>query len=680
MIRYYKSDEVIAIKTKKLDILVIAEVHAYLDKPGTPQNSYIKELNDVILSQLIIKAGYKIINYPVGVEFSEQQRLMLLAERLTNHFLKRKLDRIQQPEQLKFKEGSEILDPHHHLNSIYVKDNQHLLALLPDFGAIYVALRGGSGIKLNNMREQELRNQQGILTDVQFLGRSPEGYTDVKDSKRLNPTVGYVRGEKAGAHFKEGFIAQFASGHKNVCRCCDMCGPETKDSWKDLERYLNHTIRHKAEIIRIHIGETHIPQQGKDNVEQLFKLLELKRSTGGIIKQVIRLGHGTHMSFQSMRDCATHGYYVEACLSSNKETGIITKRSEYPLGPMLLLDVRVMIGTDGGDLYFTDLKKEYAYAKKNIHLFLDAVNKGGAGVVALPNGDKLLYQHVKHFFKNIPQANGWSDNKEIQFADLKLIEEACKDKINVHQLVDNMNGFKKKMFPGNTNQASLVDEKTKTTGALKKIDLSSVQLFTQNRISLKGPCIELSCKTKEQSEYIQGKLKKQNISVHEVNYSQGFWHVKFDKSSETEVVAAKIIGKPATLQAKKTAPRKPELVIENKYAYQTFSPSAGRNHFFAASVPKSVTDNVLKSYQAFRGDYLKNKILEDIKTKIQKINSKADFDTYKDTLMHSSEYTILKAGQGLFTRCTGKKTSSLAALEDMLKQIDDSINNPNLKI
>ncbi|WP_267899664.1 hypothetical protein [Legionella septentrionalis] len=33
----------------------------------------------------------------------------------------------------------------------------------------------------------------------------------------------------------------------NVCRCCDIYGPETTESWEDLERYLDHRLRHKAE-------------------------------------------------------------------------------------------------------------------------------------------------------------------------------------------------------------------------------------------------------------------------------------------------------------------------------------------------------------------------------------------------------------------------------------------------
>jgi hypothetical protein len=400
--RRYTPDEIITLKAKKLGLDTVSEINHYLKHPDKGKNTYIQQLYDVTFSQLIIKAGFNIDKYPSEVEPAEQARLALVAERLTIHFLRRKLDRIKRPEQLAFTEDSELLDPHHHLNSIYVRDNVELLHLLPDFNAIYEALRTG---KMNPQREHELRHQAGLLTDVQFLGRNPSNYQDNSGYPKLNPTVGYVRGALASDWFKEGFIKHHARNNQGVCRCCDMCGPETKDSWQDLERYLNHTIRHKAEIIRVHIGETHIPSHGKHNVEQLFRLLDLKRSNGEIINQIIRLGHGTHMGFQSMLECEKHGYYVEACLSSNKETGIIASRKEYPLGPMLLLGVPVIIGTDGGDLYHTDLKTEYSHAQNNINHFLSKIQQGSNEVVQLPNEDILQYGQVKQWFKNIPQAN-----------------------------------------------------------------------------------------------------------------------------------------------------------------------------------------------------------------------------------------------------------------------------------
>ncbi|MCH9690104.1 MAG: hypothetical protein K0U10_05580 [Gammaproteobacteria bacterium] len=455
----YSPDDIIAFKTQTLNIETTASIAHYLDNRQTASRpAYAEALYDITLSQLIFKAGFDLTRYPENIHAAEQQHLEHAAERLTIHFLKRKLMRIAQPEQLLFKPGSEILDPHHHLNSIYVKDNPDLLNLLPDFNAIYRALRDDPGIIRDRKREDELREQEGILTDTQFLGRSPMGGTrhPRTHEQRLNETVGYVRGPYANSALKEGPISNFASRNNNVCRCCDMCGLETKDTGRDLARYINHTIRHQADIIRVHIGETSIPHHGKQNVKTLFALLDAKRKSSEIRDQIIRLGHGTHMGIQSMTEAAQHGYYVEACLSSNKETGIIGKRKHYPLGPMLLLGVKVMIGTDGGDLYHTDLKKEYAYARKNINHFMHAIHTGHNEAVSLPNGDLLQYKQVKALFESIPQSNHWDDNKVIHYADLKHVEERCQQRINMAMLVDNMNEFKDIMFSEHANQAALV--------------------------------------------------------------------------------------------------------------------------------------------------------------------------------------------------------------------------------
>jgi hypothetical protein len=468
-IRHYQPNELIAIKSQALSLAEAAEVDHYLKNKTTAKapNSYVAQIYAMNLSQLIIKAGFKISDYPAGFQPAEKERLELLAERLTRHNLKRKLNRIQQPEALKFKAGSELLDPHHHLNSVYIKDNPHLLNLLPDFGAIYVALRPGMGAILKNTRTQELVNQKDILTDAQFLGRNPDEIADKTGKIKLNETVGYVRGNTSEA-LKTGMITRHAKAHNDVCRCCDMCGPETRDSFPDLVKYIDHTIRHKAEIIRVHIGETHIPSHGKQNVEDLFRLLDSRRAD--LQGKTIRLGHGTHMGIDSMKKCWKEGYYVEACLSSNKETGIITKRKEYPLGLMLLLDVKVMLGTDGGDVYYTDLKKEYAHAKKVLDHFLKQIDKGSSELIKVPNGDTLKFGQVKHLFHGVTTA--FNDNQELTYKDLQLIKNVCLEKVNVGKLVDNMNEFKEKMFAGTTPGAKAVLEQD----AVKAAGLGPIHL------------------------------------------------------------------------------------------------------------------------------------------------------------------------------------------------------------
>jgi hypothetical protein len=462
--RYYKPCEIIAIRSKKIALLEAGAIEHYLNNlPGVARSGYVDELYNLTLSQLINKAGFDVKIFPGGIIKAEQERLELLAERLTIHSLKRKLGRIKKPEPLAFKSGSELLDPHHHLNSIYLQDNPQLLHLLPDFNAIYIELR--SVIK-NPLREIELRSQEGIVTDVQFIGNPPSNVNNPLDGrKKLNQTVGWVNDyhnstlkENAMKNHVQRLGKQNKDTHRDDCLCCDICGPEKKDSWKGLEAFLNHSIEHNARIIRFHIGETHIPAHGKENVERLFDLLDSKRAKKKLTNQIIRLGHATHMGIESMKDCAQHGYYVEACLSSNKETGIITKRKEYPLGVMLLLDVKVMLGTDGGDAYYTDLKTEYAYAKKVLNHFIMKINKERDELIQLPNGDYLQYKHIKHLFKNVTQLPNWEDSKLIRYNDLKPIEKICIQKISVHTLVDTINEFKGKMFSEKSNKALLENE------------------------------------------------------------------------------------------------------------------------------------------------------------------------------------------------------------------------------
>ena len=125
---------------------------------------------------------------------------------------------------------------------------------------------------------------------------------------------------------------------------------------------------------------------------------------------------------------------------------------------------------------------------------------------------------------------------------------------------------------------------------------------------------------------------------------------------------------------------KPSVAIENKYAYKAFNPEAGRSHLFSASISTaSVADDFKSRYKAMHGDHLKTKILEDLKEKIQNTSSKAELGELKTKLMTSPEYDVLKTGQGLFTRITGIKTSSVVALEDMLKQKEESFDKPSFK-
>lgn len=89
-----------------------------------------------------------------------------------------------------------------------------------------------------------------------------------------------------------------------------------------------------------------------------------------------------------------------------------------------------------------------------------------------------------------------------------------------------------------------------------------------------------------------------------------------------------------------------------------------------------------KSYKDYVGDQLKTAILHDLKEKIEKCNSPEQLAEFEKTLKDKPEYKILEQGQGLLTRLFKFKTSSLIALEKMLEEkkeeLQNSTNHPTL--
>jgi hypothetical protein len=118
--------------------------------------------------------------------------------------------------------------------------------------------------------------------------------------------------------------------------------------------------------------------------------------------------------------------------------------------------------------------------------------------------------------------------------------------------------------------------------------------------------------------------------------------------------------------------------VMNNYAYKTLESSAGRDHS-SYTVSLSTTKfqqmessedfkNFKDTYQDYKGDHLKTKILETLQNKIQQTSSKEELDKLKKELKASPEYDVLKTGQSWFTQKTGVKTSSVRALDNMIKQ------------
>ena len=193
---------------------------------------------------------------------------------------------------------------------------------------------------------------------------------------------------------------------------------------------------------RIHMGETLLPEKGKDHITKLLD----EADTYYRSSKPLRIGHGTHISFDDMQRVVDKGYYVESCLSSNKKTGIIGKRSEYPLGLMLLLGVKVVIGTDGGPLYSTSLGAEYAYAVRSLDKFCRLLSDS-EDFIALQNGDPLRFRHVSHLLR---------EKTPIMAADAPLtyrqLNESLKDdikkRISPDQLVKNAQDLFNECYSG----------------------------------------------------------------------------------------------------------------------------------------------------------------------------------------------------------------------------------------
>ena len=123
--------------------------------------------------------------------------------------------------------------------------------------------------------------------------------------------------------------------------------------------------------------------------------------------------------------------------------------------------------------------------------------------------------------------------------------------------------------------------------------------------------------------------------------------------------------------------------VNNNYEYKTISPSDGRWHFYSATLdnvqfiktPSQAEFLALKkNYQQFKGDSLKNKILENLKTKIEDTKSLIELEALKQEIEGSLEHEILKTGQGVFTQLFKIKTSSQTALESMFEQQEKSLS------
>lgn len=118
--------------------------------------------------------------------------------------------------------------------------------------------------------------------------------------------------------------------------------------------------------------------------------------------------------------------------------------------------------------------------------------------------------------------------------------------------------------------------------------------------------------------------------------------------------------------------------VKNTYAHRVSTPLENRAHDY--EVNSSKFKNLKEQFQDLKGDYLKSKILENLKSRIENVSSKDELKELKKEIMSSDEYKVLNTGQGLFTKITGIKTSSVKALDAMINEQEQNLNrSPQLK-
>jgi len=116
--------------------------------------------------------------------------------------------------------------------------------------------------------------------------------------------------------------------------------------------------------------------------------------------------------------------------------------------------------------------------------------------------------------------------------------------------------------------------------------------------------------------------------------------------------------------------------LDNTYLYKTWSNDFKRQHGkYEVNLDLGKFNQIKTKYQDAKGDYLKTKILDDFKIKLQNTFSVDELIELKVALKTTREYEILKTGQGWFTRLTGINTSSINALESMFKQQEEYLKH-----
>jgi hypothetical protein len=102
---------------------------------------------------------------------------------------------------------------------------------------------------------------------------------------------------------------------------------------------------------------------------------------------------------------------------------------------MLLLGVKVVIGTDGGHLYNTTLAKEYGYAERCLQKFRNLLLTSDEPVTLL-NGDQLRVRHIESLVTS-DMSTQHPDHLLTYRALASSIDHAILKRLSCEQLVQN---------------------------------------------------------------------------------------------------------------------------------------------------------------------------------------------------------------------------------------------------
>lgn len=415
-------DYVCRIKLLELDQKETESCRRFLEDRNAPLTPYLVTLHDLFQEQLHVRLGNATKEAPQ--DFVDQK-----IHRLMKVFLQDKLGLQKQVTPAYDLAKRAKWDPHFHGSSIFADYFPKARLYLPNYEEAYVYMK----LEHRKLEDRTLWIKQAMEDESFALFTetcsSYDRWHITHAGKQLIPILGHKR--EGGAVERHDVLGY------------DLCGLEAEDCYQEQKPFLASTQGSK--VVRIHMGETIIPAVGREHVRLLLDEVE-KHYTSD---KPLRIGHGTHISIEDMIRVASKRYYIEACLSSNVRTGILDKRSDYPLGVMLLLGVNVVIGTDGGRLYSTTLPEEYAHAVRNLQKF-HAKLKNSDAFVTLPNGDALCYQHILPLVRaeKKEEAQGCSEEK-ITYKELgAVLDPAVLERISPETLVRNATTLLEACYPG----------------------------------------------------------------------------------------------------------------------------------------------------------------------------------------------------------------------------------------